>query len=305
MSTNEVLGSPTDPYLDPPSGMATIESSPRFVEGTGKDMTKHYPYVDALRAVQASIVADARTVRSMLEHRGEIGSGVEDVFAHALRQLLPRHVGVTKGFVIDSCGAMSKQMDIILYNENTALNVPLPEAAFPKGTRVLPVESTYACCEVKTSLDAAKLKDAIVKKDSYKKLQRRAYRPDASIVRHTYLMYGEEKEHLQSMFFTLCIESVDMAGLVDVLNEDQASRPYEGYMDGVFSMDCTKENSLIYPKLQEEPPVARLELLCETGCRLAPYRAVSPLALFVLLLMRYLQARPENVDMMSYWRGGI
>ena len=293
-------------------------SLPRARRG-GDDVKLDHPYIDALRGIQDRLVVDIRTVRSMMHHPGEIGGRVEELIRHALTQLLPEKIGVSKGFVVDSAGAMSKQMDIVLYDRLNAPQVPLPEGAYPKGTRVFPVEATYACGEIKTVLDSARLEQCIAKCDSYKALERQAYlTKDSGPIVETYNLYGEDSLHWQSIFFCLAVESVDMSILVKKLRRDvmerQLLRPR--WIDGIFTLDTSdtaKKNCILYAKLRDGvadgevqgSDVESVRLLAEPDHVMVSYRAHAPLALFIVQLMRYLQASLEQVNIVSYWKGSF
>ncbi len=111
-----------------------------------------------------------RTSRQVLDHAGEKGASIERIIRSGLRDILPEKVGVGHGFVIDSFGGRSKQMDIILYDR---LDAP---QFFPlRGVQVLPVETTYACGEVKARLRSGDLENCLNKCTSYKSLRRAAY----------------------------------------------------------------------------------------------------------------------------------
>lgn len=277
------------------------------------------PYIDALRGVQGHLLVSIRTVRRMIRHSGEIGDRVEDLIRDALTALLPRKIGVSKGFVVDSTGAMSDQMDVILYDRLNTPQVPLPEGAYPKGTRVFPVEATYACGEIKTVLNSSKLEQCIAKCDSYKALERRAYLVSSSnVIRETYDLYGASSPHWQSLFFCLAVESVDMSILCSKLRQhvDEKQLPPNKQIDGIFALDASdndKKNCILYAKVTRHSPgkeiqasgVESVSLLAEPGLTMVAYHAHDPLALFIVQIMRYLQANLESMNIVSYWKGSF
>ena len=52
---------------------------------------------------------------SAISHPGESGRARENVIAAFLRKLVPKSFGIDTGFVIDSQGQVSRQVDIVLY----------------------------------------------------------------------------------------------------------------------------------------------------------------------------------------------
>ena len=119
--------------------------------------------------------------------------------------------------MIDSLGGRSKQMDIILYDRlNAPRFFPLP------GIQVLPVETTYACGEVKAHLDSEKLEDCLDKCMSYKALKRAAYVESSSPTRTVFSLFGDEHEHWQSIFF--CVTN-------SATSVDRLLRRYQGLVE--------------------------------------------------------------------------
>ena len=127
-------------------------------------------YRRALSVAQNKINAAIAPIRSLIPHSGEIGTLVEKQFQSQLAEVLPEKIGVSNGFVMDSKGKISKQMDIILYDK---LNTP--RIFESEGAQIFPVETTFACGEIKTSLDSEKFVDSFEKCLSYKNLCRKAY----------------------------------------------------------------------------------------------------------------------------------
>ena len=100
---------------------------------------------------------------------GQIGSAREVPVRNKLMQLLPGGVGVGSGFVIDSFGSTSRQMDVVLYEKEVCPVFAINED--PAST-YYPCEGVIAVGEVKSSLDSSELEDAFKKIESVKKLRR-------------------------------------------------------------------------------------------------------------------------------------
>ena len=71
-------------------------------------------YRNVLSTAQHKMSASIGQIRDSVPHSGETGNLVERVFRNQLLEVLPEKVGVSNGFVVDSQGSVSRQMDIIL-----------------------------------------------------------------------------------------------------------------------------------------------------------------------------------------------
>lgn len=101
-------------------------------------------------------------------HSGEKGSIGETAAKKRLAEALPGFINVGSGFVLDSFDSISKQTDLIIY-ENIC-------PSFTLGTdheyRYYPCEGVCAVGEVKTKLEKSELEDAYEKIASVKRLKR-------------------------------------------------------------------------------------------------------------------------------------
>ncbi|MXZ92198.1 MAG: hypothetical protein F4W95_13315 [Chloroflexi bacterium] len=100
---------------------------------------------------------------------GSIGRIRERAVRNKLRQLLPSGIGVGSGFVIDTQGNTSNQIDIILYEDNICPAFALDE---DEETSYYPCEGVIAVGEVKSTIGTREVDDIIEKIASVKKLQR-------------------------------------------------------------------------------------------------------------------------------------
>lgn len=102
---------------------------------------------------------------------GLVGSAREHPARKSLERLLPGAVAVGSGLVIDSYSGVSKQQDVVIYEEAWcpvfAIN-DTAEAAY------YPCEGVVATGEIKSGLGAKELEDAFAKVASVKRLRRRA-----------------------------------------------------------------------------------------------------------------------------------
>ena len=112
------------------------------------------PYTNVLRAAKRKLAASIRQARASIPHPGETEMLVGREFISQPEEVLPEKIGVSCGFVVDSAGGVSKQMDILLYGR---MNTPRILAS--DGARMFPAETTYACGEIKTRLDSPGIGD--------------------------------------------------------------------------------------------------------------------------------------------------
>lgn len=96
----------------------------------------------------AKIQAELATARK-LGHPTDKGDASEQVWIDVLTQYLPRRYEARKGFVVDSQGVFSQQIDVIVHDRQYS-----PFVFTFKGTDVVPAESVYAVFEAKQELTA-------------------------------------------------------------------------------------------------------------------------------------------------------
>ena len=84
-----------------------------------------------------------------------------------LRKYLPNRYAIDTGIVIDSKGATSDQIDVILYD-----NQYTPTLLDQENHRFVPAEAVYAVIEVKPTINKGYLEYAGLKAESVRKLSR-------------------------------------------------------------------------------------------------------------------------------------
>jgi hypothetical protein len=72
----------------------------------------------AIDALEGQLRAQLDHARAQLEHMGNRGSAAEDAFRDFLARHLPRRFDVGHGEVVDTHGARSGQVDVIVSNED-------------------------------------------------------------------------------------------------------------------------------------------------------------------------------------------
>jgi hypothetical protein len=105
------------------------------------------------QAVLNKLEADALLFNRKLPHHGLVGAENEQAIADVIRDFLPRKFGVeVNALVIDKHGNISKQCDIVIYDDEH----------FPKYFRkVFPIELVYCVVEVKTVLTSQQASEAL------------------------------------------------------------------------------------------------------------------------------------------------
>ena len=261
------------------------------------------PYRSVLSTAQHKMSAAIAQIRTSVPHSGEIGDLVERVFRTQLLEVLPEKVGVSNGFVVDSNGSVSRQMDVILYDHHNT-----PRILTSAGAQMFPVESTYACGEIKTDMDSMQLNDSFDKCLSYKRLVRRAYFPRPQpILSQTYKLFGQHYDHWQSIFFCIAAQSVSASSLMSTYKDIAENRSLQVHerIDTVVALQATdNQNMLLNGMLESDDSIPKdksINFLPYAGSSICTYRAREPWSLFVMLLLNYMTQAPEEpVNMLSY-----
>lgn len=131
-------------------------------------MTNNFSVADYVKVLGNELVA-AFEQGSLAPTPGTIGESRERAARRKLRQLLANGIGVGSGFVIDSQGHVSRQQDIILFEEDICPVFRLndsEEAAF------YPCEGVVAVGEVKSTIGSNEAADILEKTASVRRLNR-------------------------------------------------------------------------------------------------------------------------------------
>ena len=110
-----------------------------------------------------------RELGSAHVHRHPVsrGDASELVWRKLLKNYLPRRYKVARGQVIDSCGELSGQIDVIVFDRQYT-----PLVFEHEGQVFIPAESVYAVFEVKQTINAAHVRAALKKVESVRRLHR-------------------------------------------------------------------------------------------------------------------------------------
>lgn len=130
----------------------------------------------------------------LLPSPGELGIGREEVLRQFFRDFLPQRFGVSTGFVFDSVGNISRQIDIVIYDKQVC-----PNLQSGGGRRLFPCESVVCVGEVKSRLDSVdRVRDALENLRSVKVLDRSALGSNISY-QHGWEI-DQHSDHLDQIF---------------------------------------------------------------------------------------------------------
>lgn len=122
---------------------------------------------NAFMGVQEELVLKLKQASLSISHAPSVGSVNEDHWISVFRAYLPKRYEVNSGFVIDSLGARSEQIDVVIYDKHFT-----PTLLDQQSHRYIPAEAVYAVFEAKPHLDKSYLEYAGQKAESVRKLHR-------------------------------------------------------------------------------------------------------------------------------------
>lgn len=173
--------------------------------------------------------------RAAFSHPGMKGAVTENVVIEFLKKYLPRNLDVCSGILIDSKGAVSRQLDIIIFDANKT-----PSLFFNAGLRVVPVECAYAVIEVKMQLSSQTLNDCIENMKSVKSLDRSSYYEQGQVIAHATKLYGIEKDFWSdTLYFVFAFETkMQLSNLAIILNNFAESSAVNKRIDSIYCLDA-------------------------------------------------------------------
>ncbi|MEM9795151.1 MAG: DUF6602 domain-containing protein [Pseudomonadota bacterium] len=258
-------------------------------------------YVRALDYLSSEIEGTVSVIRDIIGHSGEIGTQVERAFHSALTKVLPERVGVSSGFVLDSVGGISSQLDIILYDKH---GVP---PIFQDGELgIFPAEAVYAAGEVKTRLGSKEISDAWDKCFKFKSLDRSSQFIRRGQIQSIHYLYGKESPHWLPQFFTLAVESPTRENFHKLIRDTMPE--ISSYQMAMESICCLDGNLKIFMRTKatcesEEVLPEAAQFLSGPDFRWCTYTTHRPWALFSLLLTSVASQYPQTkVNMVPYAR---
>jgi hypothetical protein len=181
----------------------------RAISGHKKALEIKMKLDETFDFVAQTMRADFEKARCALTHPGQKGDAFEDVFRGFLREYLPKSLDISTGTLVDTSGAYSRQLDIII---SDAAKTPI---LFKSGEiRVIPVECAYAVIEVKARLDAKEINRIFENMYSVRRLSKKAYFSEQTWFDH----YGGHWEILPINYFVFAFDSPDLRELGTLIN---------------------------------------------------------------------------------------
>jgi hypothetical protein len=197
----------------------------------GESPASGFSLSDLLFAAGARMTADLK--QKLVSHPGELGNEREAIVRGFLTSYLPRRFDVSHGFIFDSSGRISKQLDVIISNAFAS-----PRFDTVGGTRHFPCEAVVAVGQVRSSVKSrAELVAALDNLESAKLLDRSAKGKACDRV------YGEELDpvnnYLHQIFTFLFItgESLTPSVVQEEIFQYIDSRPPHLWPNVVIAPD--------------------------------------------------------------------
>lgn len=107
------------------------------------------------------------TAREAIAHPGSKGDASENIWLELFNKYLPQRYTAAKAHVVDSAGAFSDQIDVVVFDRQYS-----PFIFDYEGQTIIPAESVYAVFEAKQALNADRIAYARRKTASVRKLHR-------------------------------------------------------------------------------------------------------------------------------------
>jgi hypothetical protein len=120
-----------------------------------------------LSALHEDIERRLERARKVFGHPVVKGDASERVWRDLLETYLPKRYQVATAHVVDSLGAFSQQIDVVIFDRQYS-----PFVFYYEGQAIIPAESVYAVFEAKQSLNAAQIAYANEKVASVRALHR-------------------------------------------------------------------------------------------------------------------------------------
>ncbi len=120
-----------------------------------------------LGAHQTELLSRLRTSGKVLRHPSAKGGSAELDWIGMLSDFLPSRYRVSKAFAVDSAGALSNEIDVVVHDRHYS-----PLLFHHGGATYVPAESVYAVFEVKSSLRREHVSYASQKAASVRRLNR-------------------------------------------------------------------------------------------------------------------------------------
>jgi hypothetical protein len=127
----------------------------------------NWSLVELLGGLHDDIQQRLATARKAFAHPGTKGDASENVWLELLKNYLPHRYQAETAHVVDSEGAFSEQIDVVVFDRQYS-----PFIFHYQGQTIVPAESVYAAFEAKQSINAGQVSYAQKKVASVRSLHR-------------------------------------------------------------------------------------------------------------------------------------
>ncbi len=123
--------------------------------------------INLFSGLHNKIESELGIARGTINHAPTLGTACEDRWINMFRDYLPKRYEVNRAIVIDSNGAQSEQIDVVIHDRQySPFVLNLNEVLY------IPAESVYAVLEVKQTLNVENVRCAANRAASVRKLHR-------------------------------------------------------------------------------------------------------------------------------------
>ncbi|MBC9954998.1 hypothetical protein ICM05_10180 [Leucobacter sp. cx-42] len=233
--------------------------------------------VDIMTSVSKQLSTSIEASRLAFEHNLTKGEAVESAVRKFFRTHLPDSIGVAHGQVIDQHGAISNQLDVILYDSP---RTPILFSDEESANRIVPVEGVIAAIEVKTSLKVGDIQSINESAKALKTLDKSAYfRQDSPLQSYTYA-YGKKWSELPPMYFVLSFDGPTLDSVTNAMLQAESNSELWHRIDTV----CILNRGVI---ANSDDNARGVDALPFPGSKRLKSGTEHPLLLFYILLGKY------------------
>jgi hypothetical protein len=111
---------------------------------------------ELIKSAAERLRSEFGNIRKTVPHYGESGEEVEKIVLTFLNDYLPKRFRAGSGFILDSKNQLSRQCDVIVYDQ---LSSPIYRAS--ENALIVPNHHVAAVIEVKSRLNKQQLQDAV------------------------------------------------------------------------------------------------------------------------------------------------
>lgn len=242
-----------------------------------------------MNASSAEMTNSLTKIQAALDHNLSKGEAAEETVRRFLAQHLPGSIGVASGQIVDSTGAMSKQLDVTLYD---VARTPVLFTSDQGSHRLIPSEGALAVIEVKTHIDASDAASIVKNMLSVKTLDKSAYFAQG-MIEQSMMVHGIEQDHFPTLYFVLTFDSGALDGLATGFATSMTSLPVDSRVD----MVCILPKGVLLNVLAD----GTFDGVPQPGSALGSYESQNALLLWYLLLTRFvLQAWTRPINLLKY-----